>query len=152
MCRADRTEASRVAHPPAAQQQHNAALRARNTDSGPATHTIFFAAQVNPDTMDEDEQAEFMLGLQRTLLALHSRTLGEDVDELATRPSAEEGSRPVLQPLVQPLPARDPAVRAVLHSLTEDASFPLDSFHRLASRVRAARRSSRVSGQASARM
>ena len=67
------------------------------------------------------------------------------------RPSAEEGPRPVLQPLAQPLPARDPAVRAVLHSLTEAASFPLDSFHRLASRVRAARRSSRVYDQASAR-
>ena len=151
MCRADRTEASRVGHPPAAQQQHNAALGARNADAGPATSTIFFATQVNPDTMDEEEQAEFILGLQRTLLALHSRTLGEDVDELATRPSAEEGPRPVLQPLAQPLPARDPDVRAVLHSLTEAASFPLDSFHRLASRVRAARRSSRVYDQASAR-
>jgi ribosomal protein L37E len=146
MCRAPRTEESRVSQTPAAQQQHNAALRAANPGNGPGFPTIFFATQVNPDTMDEDEQAELMVTLQRTLLSLHSRTLGEDADELPSGPPAEPGSRPPLQPI--PLPVRDPAVRAVLHSLTEAALVPLDSFHRLAARVRASRRN--LSGQASA--
>ena len=148
MCRSSRTDASRASHPPAAQQQHNEALRAREMDTG--THTIFFATRVNTDTMDDQDHADFMLRLQRTLLALHSRTLGEDLHEFATGPSAASASREAPQPLVEPLPVRDPAVRAVLHSLTEAASYPLESFHRLASRVRAARRSARIASQASA--
>lgn len=146
MCRAARTEASRVSHPPEAQQQRNAALRAMNSDDGPAGPTIFFATRVNPESMDENEEAEFMMSLQRTLLALHSRTLGEDLDELPSGPPAQPGHRQPLQPV--PSPVRDPAVRAVVHSLTEAALVPLDSFHRLAARVRASRR--RLSGQASA--
>lgn len=146
LCRAARTEASRAARPPEAQQQRNAALQARIPDSNPTAHTIFFATHANPDIMEEGEQAEFMRSLQRTLLALHSRTLGEELDELPSGHPADPGSRPPLQSI--PLPVRDPAVRAVLHSLAEAALVPLDSFHRLAARVRASRR--RPFGQASA--
>lgn len=133
MCRAARTTASRVTQTPAAQQQHNAARVARHAES---SDTIFFAARIDTEAMDEEDQQEFMLTLQRTLFAMHSRQPGDDLAEFASGSPAQPETG-------------QPAVRDMLHALTHGTA-PLSSFHRLAARVRAARRRPPLSVQDSA--
>ena len=79
--------------------------------------------------MDDQEYRDMLLGMQRTLVSLHSRTLGDDLHELASRPLAQ-GERAAEHD-------RNLAVRALLHAVTDVG--PISAVQRLAGRVRASR-------------
>ena len=94
--------------------------------------TVFFPVSGwGAEVLNEEEEEMLQMDMQRTLLAMHSRTLGSLEDVRDDGPVQRQA-----RVLVTSQALSDPDIRGALHALTNAAHVPLGAFNTVVARVR----------------